>query len=506
MTGLLSHREIAELLPSELCPHRTPIPTQTVSSDEFYPAPQNSQQREVEARLLAMADEFGGKSGLDRRRFFQTASGMAAAFVAMNEVYGEVFDASRAEAAVPEQAQARAESLKDQFIMDMHTHFLRDDTRLTGFVAMREAVGRAGWNKELAGKEQTIDDLKFGNYKKEMFLDSDTKIALISSAPSDIKRDWFLTNQMMADAREKVNKQAGSRRLFAHAIFTPGQPGWLDDLDAALALKPESCKGYTVGDNTHKEISHYPWRMDDEKVTYKGYEKMLKAGIRNVCVHKGLFPPSTESRFPNLVHYADVTDVGQAAKDWPQLNFIIYHSAYRHVGGDPAVALAEFVQTGRIAWTSDLADIPQKFGVRNVYGDVGQLFATTLVAQPRVCAALMGILIRGLGVDRVTWGTDALWTGSPQWQIEGLRRMEIPDDMQKKFGFKPLGAARGPVKTAIFGDNNARLYGIDQRKASLEVGQDKFAALKLDYEKAGPDPSNLRYGYVNTAPDHAVFG
>ena len=102
-------------------------------------------------------------------------------------------------------------------------------------------------------------------------------------------------------------------------------------------------------------------------------------------------------QFPNLVGYADVSDVGKAAKDWPQLNFIIYHSAYRHVGGDPAVALAEFEKTGRIAWTSDLADIPEKYGVNNVYGDLGQIFATTLVAQPRVCAALMGILLRGLG-------------------------------------------------------------------------------------------------------------
>ena len=87
-------------------------PTQTVSSDEYYPAPQNARQREVEARMLAMADELGGKQGLDRRRFFQTASGMAAAFVAMNEVYGGLFDASRAEAATPEQAQARAEASK----------------------------------------------------------------------------------------------------------------------------------------------------------------------------------------------------------------------------------------------------------------------------------------------------------------------------------------------------------------------------------------------------------
>ncbi|HEY4077885.1 MAG TPA: amidohydrolase family protein [Rhizomicrobium sp.] len=498
MAGLLSDSELSSLSPAELCPHRTPIPTQIVSSDEYYPSPQNARQCEVEARLLAMADGLASRTGLSRRRFFQTASGMAAAFVAMNEVYGALFDASRAEAATPDQAQARANGLKDQFIMDMHTHFLRDDTRLTGFVAMRTAVGRAGWNKALTDKEQTIEDLKFENYKKEMFLDSDTKIALISSAPSEIQQDWFLTNAQMAEAREKVNREAGYRRLFAHAIFTPGRPGWLEDLDAALVLKPESCKGYTVGDNTHKELSKYPWRMDDEKVTYRGYERMLKAGIRNVCVHKGLFPPSVERQFPHLVRYADVSDVGQAAKDWPQLNFIIYHSAYRHVGGDPAVALAEFERTGRIAWTSDLADIPEKYGVRNVYGDLGQIFATTLIAQPRTCAALMGILIRGLGADRVTWGTDALWTGSPQWQIEGLRRLEIPEDMQKTYGFAPLGPARGAVKTAIFSGNNARLYGIDKIKATMEVQQDRFAALKRDYENVGANPSNLRYGYINT--------
>jgi uncharacterized protein len=505
MSGFLSEKEIAELVPSELCPYPTPIPTQIVSSDEYYPDPQNEKQREVETRLLAMADDLGSKQGLDRRRFFQTAAGMAASFLAMNEVYGPLFEVSKAEAATPAMAEERANSLKDQFIMDMHTHFLRDDTRIMNFVAMRTAVGKAGWNKQLADKEQTIEDLKYGNYVKEMFLDSDTKIALISSAPSDIEQDWFLTNEQMAQAREKVNKEAGYRRLFSHVIFTPGQPDWLDKLDAGLALKPESCKGYTIGDNTHKEISHYPWRMDDEKVAYKGYEKMVKAGIKNVCVHKGLFPPSVEKQYPNLRGFADVADVGQAAKDWPQLNFIIYHSAYRHVGGDPAVALAEFERTGRVAWTSDLADIPAQYGVSNVYGDVGQLFATTLVAQPRVCAALMGTLIKGLGVDHICWGTDALWTGSPQWQIEGLRRLEIPEDMQQKFGYAPLGAADGAVKTAIFGGNNARLYGIQLIKAGMELKQDRFAALKAQYEKNGPERSNMRYGYVRGPIDHAVF-
>jgi uncharacterized protein len=505
VSGFLSENEIEELMPSEFLPNHTPIPTQIVASDEYYPDPQNDRQREVESRLLAMADDLGSKQGMDRRRFFQTAAGMAASFLAMNEVYGTLFDVSKVEAATPEMAEDRAASLKDQFIMDMHTHFLRDDTRITNFVAMRQAVGKAGWNKGLADKEQTIEDLKYGNYMKEIFLDSDTKIALISSAPSDIEQDWFLTNEQMAAAREKVNKEAGSRRLFSHVVFTPGQPGWLDKLEAGLALKPESCKGYTIGDNTHKDISHYPWRMDDEKVTYKGYEKMAKAGIKNVCVHKGLFPPSVEKKYPNLRGFADVADVGQAAKDWPQLNFIIYHAAYRHVGGDPAVALAEFERTGRLAWTSDLADIPAQYGVSNVYGDVGQLFATTLVAQPRVCAALMGTLIKGLGVDHVCWGTDAVWTGSPQWQIEGLRRLEIPEDMQKRFGFAPLGGADGPIKTAIFGNNNARLYNIEPKRASLELKGDRFAAQKTEYEKNGAARSNMRYGYVVKPADHTVF-
>lgn len=508
MSGMLSDEEIAGLVPSELIKERTPIPTQVVSSDEFYPDPQNAKQKEVEARLLAMADEQAKRLGTDRRRFFQTAAGMAASFVAMNEVYGNVFAVSKAEASTPAMAQERADGLKNQFIMDMHTHFLRDDTRNMNFVNMRNAVGKAGWNKALTEREQTIADLKYANYLKEMYLDSDTKIALISSAPSDIEQDWFLTNEQMAETRERVNKEAGTRRMMAHCIFTPGQDGWLDKLDAGLALKPDSVKGYTIGDNTHKNLSKFPWRMDDEKVAYKGYEKMVKAGIKNVCIHKGLFAPSIEKQFPHLRGFCAVDDVGQAAKDWPQLNFVIYHSAYRHVGGDPAVALAEFERTGRISWTSDLADIPAQYGVTNVYGDVGQLFATTLVAQPKVCAALMGTLIKGLGADHVCWGTDAVWTGSPQWQIEGLRRLEIPEDMQKKFAFAALGGPDSAVKRQIFGENNAKLYGITPEKRG-DYARDRFATMRAEYEKSGEGRSNLRFGYVAPSPgqtfNHGVF-
>ena len=117
--------------------------------------------------------------------------------------------------------------------------------------------------------------------------------------------------------------------------------------------------------------------------------------------------------------------------------------------------------------------------------------------EPRLAAALMGMLVKGLGADHVVWGTDAVWTGSPQWQIEGLRRLEIPEDMQKKYGFAPLGAADGPVKNAVFGGNTARLYGFDKH---ADLGRpDHFAELKADYVANGPGRSNLRYGWVRKA-------
>src|SRR5204863_465906 len=150
------------------------------------------------------------------------------------------------------------------------------------------------------------------------------------------------------------NKEAGSRRMLAHFTFTPGWPGWLDQVDEAVErFKPDSWKGYTVGDNTHKELAHHPWHADDEKLMYPFYEKIAKTGIKNVCIHK---------------------------------------------------------------------------------------------------------------------------------------------DMQKKNGCKPLGPADGPVKTAIFSGNSARLHGLEKHAAIVQ--QDRFAALKADYNKNGPGRSNLRYGYV----------
>ena len=96
---LLSDAELRALEPAETAAFPGPVPTQIVSSDEYFPSPQSAEQARVEARVKALGDELGRKRGLSRRAFFRTASGMAAAYVAMNEVFGHFFDASLAEAA-----------------------------------------------------------------------------------------------------------------------------------------------------------------------------------------------------------------------------------------------------------------------------------------------------------------------------------------------------------------------------------------------------------------------
>jgi len=107
----LSDEQLQRLLPAETSTFPSPVPTQIVSSDEYLPVPQTDKQREVEARLKELSGGFAKRQGLSRRRFFQTASGMAASFVAMNQVFGNLFDVSPAEAATPELAEQRAQAL-----------------------------------------------------------------------------------------------------------------------------------------------------------------------------------------------------------------------------------------------------------------------------------------------------------------------------------------------------------------------------------------------------------
>jgi hypothetical protein len=89
-----------------------------------------------------------------------------------------------------------------------------------------------------------------------------------------------------------------------------------------------------------------------------------------------------------------------------------------------------------------------------------------------------------------------VWWGSPQWQIEALRRIEIPAEMQRAHGFLPLGPADGPVKAGIFGGNAARLYGLAAAAATGGIPADAIESMRAEYRAAGGERSNRRYGYV----------
>src|SRR2546429_8864436 len=101
----LTDEQLRELLPAETFTFPSPVPTQIVSSDEYLPVPQTERQREVEARLKELSGGPAQRQGLSRRRFFQTAAGMAASFVALNPGFGRLFHVIRDGAAAPRTGQ-----------------------------------------------------------------------------------------------------------------------------------------------------------------------------------------------------------------------------------------------------------------------------------------------------------------------------------------------------------------------------------------------------------------
>jgi hypothetical protein len=258
-----------------------------------------------------------------------------------------------------------------------------------------------------------------------------------------------------------------------------------------------SWKAYTIGDPLGP--SKYGWRLDDEKLMYPFYEKAVASGINTICIHKGLMPRDYEKAFAGTWEFATVDDLGQAAKDWPGMNFVIYHSALRPwLADDPSKEMAEFMKSGYIPWSTDLARIPEKYGVNNIYGELGSTFASSAVTNPRFCAAFFGQLVNILGPERVVWGSDSVWYGSPQWQIEAMRRMEIPSDIMKKHKWKyPLGGPNSEVKQKIFGLNSAHLYNLDLKISQEKpFKHDQIAQIKADYLAMGGERSNATYGYV----------
>jgi predicted TIM-barrel fold metal-dependent hydrolase len=466
-----------------------PIPTRIASNEEFIPPPQSPQQKEYEARLAEISERAAKRQGLNRRSFLRTGSGMAAALMALNQVFGECYAVDAAE--IDDQKAFEEKWPKDQFIFDVQTHHV--DVAIKWYEDTPEGnnVKRffTSLRPQAGSLEGALDLLNRVHYVKEVFGDSDTVMAIISGVPT---REWDknpLPPDQMVATRKFVNDIAGSQRVLSHGILRPnlGEKEMPEMERQVKELKIDAWKMYTGA-----ELGEKAWFMDDEKVAYPFWERTKKLGVKNLCVHKGLPLGFFNEKA------CQPLDLEKAAKDWPDLNFIVYHSGFRGFG-PIARGLGERVVDPKtndpqeIPWISDIFRIlkrnPQ---IKNIYFELGSTFGQTSAYQPEVCMHLLGQMIQTAGPDHILWGTDSIWGGSPQSQIMRMRRLKMKKELMDKYGYAEL---TDEIKTQIFGLNAAKVFGVDPKEKRQAIKTDKLTKLREEYQR-NPAPSNTQYGWV----------
>jgi len=568
------------------------VPTRNVSNGEYLPFPQTRAQREVEARVAALAAGAARRLGLSRRRFLAGAGGTAASFLAMNEIYGHFFDTSGIELLETAAAAERGPPA-DLFVFDDQLHMVRASQGAAG-MPLRAAAQGAGaasaaagfkanpfnpagypdelgnpwsaWTGSLRQTPNVGTDFMLTSLVKDVYLDSNVTVAILSNAPlglflpagatdpipprtvAESLSSEILTGYQTAAVRDFVNRIAGSVRMLAHGQLYPGKNN-LDFMQRQIEeCRPDSWKGYTIAysakNNDDPRRGMDRWSLDDEAMAYPTYELIRRnraqlkerPGFFNICIHKGLTtlgdPADPASDQPSM---GNPNDIPQAARDWPDFNFIIYHSAWAPLffGQQSLRALRErrlLNGVPDIQWITRMAQ--QCAHLPNVYAELGTTFAATVTTFPSVCGHMLGQLLKYFGPERIVFGSDSLWYGAPRWQIEALWRFQIPEAMATEYGYPRLDDA---ARRKILGLNSARLYRIEATapvapsalyqpvpqdfaarvpadlKATLAdapgskqgsqahrhpADTDRLARLRLDYRAAGGLPDNLCHGWV----------
>jgi predicted TIM-barrel fold metal-dependent hydrolase len=460
---------------------QSPIPTRISSNEEFIPPPQSAKELEVENRLREMASRNARRLGVSRRRFLQSSCGMAAAMICFNEVFGRTYAVDPIEALDP--AAFEEKWPKNEFIFDNQTHHI--DVESGWFEKTEAGKEAAAFLRRFRPREQTttaaLEALNQAHYVKELFFDSDTMMSIISGVPTSEWRENILPPDKMVKTRNEVNKWAASQRMLSHGLLRPNLgSAEMEEMERqAKVLKINSWKMYPGA-----ELNRTAYWLDDEKMTYPFWERTRKLGIKNICIHKGL-PLGLFNE-----EHCHPKDVEKTAKDFPDLNFIIYHSAW-HPTAKVKEGLSDNPQY--IPWVSELIDIVKRNNLKNVYFELGSTWNGTSASRPEVAMHLLGqILNLPGGEDQIIWGTDSIWGGSPQSQIDRFRRFEIRDDIAEKYGYKKLTPA---IKAKVFGLNAARLYKIDIKAKRNAIKTDQIARMREEYRQ-NPQPSNTQFGWV----------
>jgi predicted TIM-barrel fold metal-dependent hydrolase len=448
---------------------RFPFPLANVSNGEWCPRPPTQTQRTAAKLLREDADHHARRLGMSRRDFLRTAAGTATAFMVLNKVHGL---ASAGDTAVLPLTSTHCEDLEagrtllDQefFIMDVQTHHA--DLTLP-YLDMNNPAYNPGFTTCLRfpvpGEpivictDAAIPLLSQENFVKEMFIDSETTVGVISGVPEGT----ILPPETMAATRDLVNQLAGSERALMQCMIDPKTaPGTVTAIDSmehqVNDLGARALKCYTGVDS---------WWLDDEAVAYPMLEEATRLGLRIINVHKGL----GSILGPMAGDYVLSRDLPKVTADWPHLRFVAYHSGWDAVVGE---GIDEFLNV--------LRGMPRRDRKR-VYAEIGSAFALAFLQSPERAAHLMGQLLQLLGSKNIIWGTDSIWWGSPQWQIDAFKALEIPPAMQAEFGYPALTTAR---KRRILGKNAARLYKVKRGRRRFcnvpDVGSPSGAFLDDD--------------------------
>ena len=505
--GLLDAEQVTKCERADVAePFRSPVPTRMISNGEYMPVPQTDKQKRVEARTKELADAASKKLGISRRQFLASSGGMAAALVAMNEVFGRFFNVSLTELFEPA-AYAQAAPPKELFVFDDQLHFVRGSRPSPAALraiaqgpssaphvksnpynprGQRDELGDAWsvWNPALVGLPIDSGYAHLTQFIKDVYLDSQVTIGLLSNVTASMvqiegaqsraprnsqeaQQGEILTAAQTAAARNFINEISGSSRMLCHGLLYVGKGNLAYIQEQIDQNKPDSWKGYNISNSA--KVDDDPnslmrqWRHDDAEVAYptfdliqKNYQRLKsqKPGFNNICVHKGLAPGPPD---PKRGHPEDLP---KAARDWPKLNFITYHACIQP--NFFMVDTLDEIKAGKlrggvpnISWTTEYAQLVQ--GLPNCYAEIGTTWASSVVTFPTIAAHVMGQLMKFMGEDRILFGSDSVWYGSPQWQIEALWRFQIPAALREKYGYPELTES---AKRKILGLTSAKLYGI----------------------------------------------
>jgi hypothetical protein len=450
---------------------RLPIKLDTASNGEYEPQPLTPEVQLIKRLAMERAERNARRLGLSRRQFLMTACGTATTLLCMNQVFGHTGTVGGSFDVSPmmelDLAAAKSRLAGDEFIFDIQTHHVNPARPSSGFVR--------GFPFRNCGEPNPVDCFSVEHYIKEVFMDSDTSIAVLSAVPAN-PGDDPLTADEAAATRELVQMTFGSPRLQIHGLVVPNfapMPAQLDGMQRlAEELKIKAWKCYT-----HFGANTAPWFLDDPNVGIPFIEKARQLGVKLICIHKGI---SNNSRFGTC------RDVGVVAKMFPDVTFIIYHSGYEL--GRTEGPYNPNSTRGIDTLIKSLQDngVPPN---NNVYAEIGSTWRAVM-SNPTQAAHVIGKLLKFVGQDRLVWGTDSIWYGSPQDQIEMFRAFQISQEFQEHYGYPALTPE---LKAKVLGLNATVPYGINPTEVVKQLRQDFIAERRTNYQN-NPQPSFATYG------------